>query len=95
MDVFAKLAWNLRRLRTARGLSLDELAYQAEVERAYAGRLERGERNPTLRIVEKLADALECDITELLAEPVEGATKAPPLKPGRKPKNLKDRERIA
>jgi transcriptional regulator with XRE-family HTH domain len=48
MDVRQLVGWNLRRLRVMRGISQDELALQADVERAYVGHLERGAKNATL-----------------------------------------------
>jgi transcriptional regulator with XRE-family HTH domain len=62
-DVFAT---NLRRLRHARGLSQDDLAYDAEVSRGYLSQLEKGVFYASLRIVGKLAKVLEVEPAELL-----------------------------
>lgn len=66
MDLREVFAANLRRLRHARGLSQDELAYEAEVSRSYVAQLERGTFNASLRIIAKLATALNVEPAELL-----------------------------
>jgi transcriptional regulator with XRE-family HTH domain len=65
-DVFAS---NLRRLRHAKGLAQDDLAYEAEVSRSYLSQLEKGAFYASLKIVGKLADALEVEPAELLRLP--------------------------
>jgi transcriptional regulator with XRE-family HTH domain len=47
-----------RRLREAAGLSQEELAAKAGIHRTYIGGIERGERNPTLLMIHRLAKAL-------------------------------------
>lgn len=84
MDVRQLVGWNLRRLRVMRGISQDELALRAEVERAYVGHLERGTKNATLLTIEKLAAALHSPLAELFQEPESGEAKPKPLKSGRR-----------
>ncbi len=62
-------AANLRRLRNAKGLSQDELAYEAEVSRSYLSQLEKGAFYASLRIVGRLAIALNIEPAELLKLP--------------------------
>lgn len=65
-DVFAR---NLRRLRNERGLSQDDLAYEAEISRSYLSQLEKGVFFASLRIIEKLAVVLKIEPAELLKLP--------------------------
>lgn len=66
MDLREVFAINLRRLRHARGLSQDDLAYEAEVSRSYLSQLEKGAFYASLRIVDRLAIALNVEPAELL-----------------------------
>ena len=66
-------ATNLRRLRHAKGLSQDDLAYDAEVSRSYLSQLEKGVFFASLRIVGRLADALNVEPAELLRLPQKAA----------------------
>ena len=68
-DPHQRVAFNLRRLRVARGISQERLALEANVDRSYVGRLERGLENPTIAILERLADTLGVSTHELLAKP--------------------------
>ena len=49
---------NLRRLRHASGLSQEELAHRAGINRNYVGLLERAANSPTLDTIERLAEEL-------------------------------------
>lgn len=52
--------------RTALGFSQEELANRAGVHRTYVGMIERGEKNITLRNIEKFAAALQVPMHKLL-----------------------------
>lgn len=69
----ALVAWNLRRLGVERGISRERLAADAGVDRAYLGGLERQTENPTVDLVEKIADGLALGVAELFVLPDEGA----------------------
>jgi transcriptional regulator with XRE-family HTH domain len=58
------VARNLRRLRRSRGLSQEELADRAGINRNYVGMLEREENSATVDMLEKLADVLDIDPIE-------------------------------
>lgn len=62
------LGRNLRRLRLERGCSQEDFAEILGVHRTYLGGVERGERNLTLRTVERLADDLGVEAVGLLVE---------------------------
>jgi transcriptional regulator with XRE-family HTH domain len=83
-------AWNLRRLRVARGVSQEALAADAEIDRTYVSRLERGFENPTVGLLDKLAGAFLTPISEFFVVPASGFIKISPLPGGpaktRKPK---------
>ena len=57
---------HLKSLRISRNLSQAELAFKGEFDRNYIGMLERGERNPSLKNLKRLAVALEITLPELL-----------------------------
>lgn len=62
-------ARNLRRLRAAKGLSQDDLAYEAGVSRSYLSQLETGVFYASLKIVGRLAESLAVEPAELLKLP--------------------------
>jgi transcriptional regulator with XRE-family HTH domain len=84
MDGRALLAWNLRRIRVKRGLSQERLAYDAEVDRAYVGNLERKAGNPTIDVLDRLAKTLGVGIDELFKQPRKGSAPPKPLRSGRR-----------
>ena len=57
---------NVRRLRQARGLTQEQLAFDAQLDLTYIGGIERGRRNPSLMVMVRIAAALSVDITKLL-----------------------------
>lgn len=75
MDLRDVFAVNLRRLRNAKGLSQDDLAYEADMSRSYLSQLEKGRFYASLKIVGRLAAVLGVEPAELL--------KLPPKRKGR------------
>ena len=69
MDLRQIFAANLRRLRHTKGLSQEDLAYEADVNRTYMSKLEKGASYPGLEIIGKLADVLGVEPAELLSLP--------------------------
>ena len=57
---------SVRELRKKRGLSQDDFATAAGIHRTYVGGVERGERNPTLTSIIRIATALQVSPAELL-----------------------------
>lgn len=57
----------VREIRTGRGISQESLAHLSHVERAHLGRIERGRYTPSLAILLKIAPALKCQPSELMA----------------------------
>jgi transcriptional regulator with XRE-family HTH domain len=72
MDLREVFARNLRRLRHEKGLSQDDLAYEAEVSRSYLSQLEKGAYFASLKIIGRLAEALNVEPAELLRLPPRG-----------------------
>lgn len=65
-DLQRTVGANLRRYRQERGMSQEAFADLVGVHRTYMGGLERGERNLTLRSLERLAMAIKVNPIELL-----------------------------
>jgi transcriptional regulator with XRE-family HTH domain len=66
MDIRDRLRFNMRRLRHLKGWSQEEFAHQAGLHRTYVSDLERGARNPTIEVIDKLAVALGVPVGALL-----------------------------
>lgn len=66
-DLRAAFGRRLRELRMARGLSQEELAHRAGMHATYLGGIERGERNPALVNIGRLAGALGVTLADLFA----------------------------
>jgi transcriptional regulator with XRE-family HTH domain len=60
------LGTNVRRLRQAKDLTQEELAFGAKIDLTYVGGIERGRRNPSLLVMARIADALSVKLTDLL-----------------------------
>ena len=60
-------AANVREARLAAGVSQEELAFKAGIDRTYASQIERAIANPSLGITCSIADALGCTLIDLLA----------------------------
>ncbi len=66
MDVVQLLGVNVRHHRKLKGLSQEQLAAAAGMERSYVSDLERGTRNPSVLALGRLANALGIEPHELL-----------------------------
>lgn len=84
MNGRALVAWNLRRLRTERGLSQERLAADTGVDRAYVSELERGLGNASVDLLDRLAEVLKVPLSDFFVEPTEGQARPKPLAAGRK-----------
>ena len=60
---------NVRRLRKARGLSQEALAAECGIDMRYLGGIERGQENPTIKVLGDIAKALSVPANTLLIEP--------------------------
>jgi transcriptional regulator with XRE-family HTH domain len=68
-DLQKTVGRNLRALREERGLSQEAFAGVVGVHRTYMGGLERGERNLTLRSLERIAELADVAVMDLLQTP--------------------------
>lgn len=68
MDLRQRFGRNIGRYRRLRGLTIEALADEAGVSYSYVGEIERGHRNPTLDIVERLAATLAVEAKMLFDE---------------------------
>jgi transcriptional regulator with XRE-family HTH domain len=59
---------NVRRLRQQKGLTQEQLAFDAEIDLTYVGGIERGKRNPSLLVMARIAEALSVPLTKLIAD---------------------------
>ncbi|WP_294275313.1 helix-turn-helix transcriptional regulator [uncultured Sphingomonas sp.] len=66
MDVVKLLGDNVRRYRKLAGISQEELSLRTGVKRSYISDLERGFRNPTVRVLGKIAEGLKVQPSQLL-----------------------------
>ncbi len=87
MDIRRTIGWNLRALRVERGFSQERLALEANIDRSYVGRIERGQENVTVAALESLAGVLEVEVKDLFASVDENAPRPLPMRSGRKPKD--------
>ena len=65
-DVHKRLAKNLRLLRAERGLSQETLGFEVDLHRTYISDIERGNRNPSIGAIDKIARALGVSCGRLL-----------------------------
>ncbi|MGB0861901.1 MAG: helix-turn-helix domain-containing protein [Saprospiraceae bacterium] len=64
MDIKEKFGKNLKRLRLEKGLSQEKLALEAGLDRTYIPSIEKGARNVSITVVEKLSIALNVEFSE-------------------------------
>lgn len=75
MEIREVFARNLRRYRQAAGLSQEELAHRADIDRTYVSALERSVYAATIDVVDKLAVVLKVDASDMLKRPTTAANR--------------------
>ena len=65
MDINKQLGMRIKYLRRLKKMSQEDLALEAGVNKNYLSDLERGERNPTVKVLDKIARALDINLQEL------------------------------
>lgn len=68
MSILTNFGERIRKLRLSKGMSQEELAERAGVHRTYVGMIERGEKNITLKNIERYAKALDVRLSELFED---------------------------
>lgn len=71
MVVQQVFAANVRKYRDAADLTQEELAEKAGLHRTYIGQVEQGRANPTIKSIDRIADALDVDPAVLLLDGIE------------------------
>jgi transcriptional regulator with XRE-family HTH domain len=66
MDIRRRVGLNVRRFRTERGWSQEQLAFECDLHRTYISGVERGVRNPTVLVLDEIATALKVPAHRLL-----------------------------
>lgn len=64
-ELLKNFGQEIQKLRVAKGLSQEKLAHEIGVHRTYIGFIERGERNPTLYTIFKIAQVLGLKLKDL------------------------------
>lgn len=72
MEIREVFARNLKYLRLEKGLSQEELAHLADIDRTYVSSLERSVYNASIDVVERIAHALGAQAADLLKRPPMG-----------------------
>ncbi len=67
MDIKKTFGDKIKRLRLEKGMSQEGLANEANLDRTYIPGIEKGERNVSITVIEKLAIALKVDIRDLFS----------------------------
>lgn len=65
-DISKQFGKKAREIRLKKGLSQGDVARRLNLHRSYVSGIERGVRNPSLKVVQKIAKALEVKVGELL-----------------------------
>lgn len=63
-----KVGLRIKELRTTLGLSQEKLAVKAEIDRTYLTGVEQGKRNPSIKSLEKIVNALEVNFSEFFKD---------------------------
>lgn len=69
MDWRTVVGENVRRLRLERGLTQEQLAFEAQIDLTYLGGIERCRRNPSLMVLARIAQSLDVRPADLVTEP--------------------------
>lgn len=74
MKARALVAWNVRRIRVDRGIPQEKLARDTGIDRSYLAGLERQSKNPTIDLLDRVAESLGVHLSEFFVQPSKGVT---------------------
>lgn len=66
MDRRGEFGARVRAARLALGITQEEVAFRASIDLTYVGGIERGRRNPSLMVMDRIAQALSVELRDLL-----------------------------
>ncbi len=88
MNILRQIGLNVRRLRLGRDMSQEALAFEADIALNYLSEIERGRRNPTVLVVDRLAKALGVPMALLVVATPDRESLPKNLPPGRRPRHI-------
>lgn len=65
MEIRKRIGWNIKRLRAERSITQEDFATDSGFDRGYISGVERGVRNPSVLVLERIALALQVDVADL------------------------------
>ena len=65
MSIQSRVSRNIQRIRREKDLSQEEVAHRADIHQTYLSGVETGKRNPSILVVERIANALGVDVLEI------------------------------
>ncbi|WP_345742530.1 helix-turn-helix transcriptional regulator [Roseobacter litoralis] len=65
MSVQSRVSKNIQRIRREKELSQEDVAHRANIHQTYLSGVETGKRNPSILVVERIARALNVDVSEI------------------------------
>lgn len=68
MEIRKRIGWNVKRLRAERELTQEDFATDSNFDRGYISGVERGVRNPSVLVLQRIATALGVDVADLFDE---------------------------
>jgi transcriptional regulator with XRE-family HTH domain len=68
MEITKKLGEKIRLLRSEKGWSQEKLALLADLDRTYISSIEKGERNVSIKVIEKISKAFQIEVSELFKD---------------------------
>jgi DNA-binding XRE family transcriptional regulator len=68
MEIGALVGKNIVRIRNERNVTQEELAFRAKIDRSYLSQVESGKRNPSLRLLARIAESLDVKVARFLMD---------------------------